>query len=511
MQNRDILGRTENLPRRSLRNLDSSLPLNININLNESDTSSSDSTYSSNSSAFDDSSTSSTMVSDTTETFATNPFSANINPASTNGLKLYQAATATRSETQLLKTTITEAKTFLDAMKDDATKFAWGKLTALITDGDEHRNILRDFRHLTVNKVRLSMNNIFHSRTTTTLPVGRNPVMFSIDPANNDDDKVIFYKRVRANLIGLRIIGSLTATSLASLKLKESIYLWISDTGEEFYDGPTMLQICVEKVNPNTRVGVAHLKENLRNSKLANYDNNVRDMTDKMSSIHDEIVQRGFTHDDFILDLYQALLSGKNEIFTSYIQRKRDDWDAGDDISADNLIKDAITKYNNMVIRKDWKQEEAKNSKIVALTTQVKELQDKLKSSNNSSKDSSKSSGKTNHFNIEEWRLTKSLGNTTEKDGKTWHWCSKQHNNGKGMYVTHKEEDHLGWQEWKNQRKNGRQSKPSSNDSESIHKKEGTNKNMALSDNLKAAMMSKFKCSTSDAEKLWTDVVKQSN
>lgn len=380
-----------------------------------------------------------------------------------------------------------------------------------LTDGNEHRNILRDFRHLTVDKVRLHMNNVFHSRTSTTLPTGQNPIMFTIDPANNNDDKVIFYKRVRANLIGLRIIGSLTPSALASLKLKESTYLWISDTGEEFYDGPTMLQICVEKVNPNTRVGVAHLKENLRNSKLANYDNNVRDMTDKMASIHDEIIQRGFTHDDFVLDLYQALLSGKNDVFTSYIQRKRDDWDTGNDISSDTLIKDAVTKYNNMVIRKTWKQEEAKTSKIVALTTQVKELQDKLNSSSNSTKDSSKSSGKSNHFNIAEWRLTKSFGDTVQKEDKTWHWCSKQHNNGKGMYVTHKEEDHLGWQEWKNQRKTGKSSSSASSSSSAASKTEGTNKTMALSDNLKAAMVTKFKCSSSDAEKLWTDVIKQSN
>jgi hypothetical protein len=345
--------------------------------------------------------------------------------------------------------------------------------------------------------------------------------MFAIDPANDPDDKTIFYKRVRANIIGLRIIKSLNKTSLASLKLKESKYLWISDTGEEFYDGPTMLQICVEKVNPNTRVGVADLKETLRNVKLANFSHNVRDMTDQMTSVYDDIIQRGFTHEDFILDIFRALLSGKNDIFTQYVQRQRDSWDTGTDITPDQLIKETTTKYNNMVVSKTWAQDETKNSKIVALATQVKELQGQLNSQKNQNQNNTKNgnNSSTNRYNIPEWRLTKSFGDSVEKDGTCWHWCSKQHNKGKGMYVTHKESDHLAWQERRSNRggSNSKSSKSSdsnssaSTSSTSKPTNEGTNKSMTLSDNMKAAMVSKFKCSAIDAEKLWADVVKESN
>jgi hypothetical protein len=47
-------------------------------------------------------------------------------------------------------------------------------------------------------------------------------------------------------------------------------------------------------------------------------------MTDKMTSLHDKIIQQGFTHEDFILDLFRALLSGTNDIFSQYIQCQRD-------------------------------------------------------------------------------------------------------------------------------------------------------------------------------------------
>ena len=449
----------------------------------------------------------------TPEVFATNPFSTNINPATTNGLKLYQAATSIRSEEQKLTTTIGKQKEFIDAMKQDATQFSWGILTSQITNGSEKSDILRDFKSLSVEKVRTFTNNIFHHRTDTDLPTtSNNPTMFDIEPATVPDDKIIFYQRVRANIIGLRIINSLSKPSLASLKLKSRLYLWKSSTGEEFYDGPTMLQLCIEKVNPTTRVGVSYLKDALRNAKLATYSNNVLDMTDKMQSHYDEILEKGSKHDDYILDLFRALLTGKNVIFTSFIQRKHDAWDEGKDILSDDLIRDAVTKYQNMVALKTWDQSEPSNSKIAALTTQLRELQDSINSTKVTDKSSNKSTdsdAKKGFLTVAEWRKTKSHGDTVDKDGKTWHWCSKQHNSGKGMYVTHKEEDHTDWQDRKKSRATG----DSVSKSEDSANKAGasTNKSMTLSDNLKTAMVSKFKCSSSDAMKLWSEVVEQSN
>lgn len=71
--------------------------------------------------------------------------------------------------------------------------------------------------------------------------------------------------------------------------------------------------------------------------------------------------------------------------------------------------------------------------------------------------------------------------------------------------MTHKESDH-----WKfynqdvTRKKNVFPNKGTGNDGNDY---KGSNKNMSLSDNLKAAMMTKFKCSDADADKLWTEVV----
>jgi hypothetical protein len=447
--------------------------------------------------------TSTSTVATAVTTFSANPFNGDINPTTSNGLKLYQAGTAARSDTSKLSATIAKSKFFLDAMRDDATKFGWGMLISNI--GSNNLQILHDFKDVKLNEVRGEMNAIFHKRNdkTTLPPNDKNPNMFAIDPATNDSDKIIFYQRVRANMIGQRIYNSLDSTSLASIKLKEHLYLWKTATGEEFYDGVTMLQLLVEKVKPSTRVGRVALKDKIRNSKLANFNHNVCDMLDHMNDNYLEIIKSGGSHEDMVMDLYNALLSSKNEIFNRFIQRSKDSWETEKEVTPEELITLATEKFNNLSEQKQWETAASKseNSKIVALTTQLEELKKTVQASQSSDGTKSKSAGKNQYLEIAEWRKTKSFGDSVTKDGRDWHWCSIKHNNGKGMYVTHREEDHG------NFRRNKKEASPATNSDKAS---KSSNKTMTLSDNLKAAMVTKFKCSDEDAAKLWADVAKSS-
>ena len=433
----------------------------------------------------------------TVTTFSANPFNGNINPTNSNGLKLYQAGTAPRADTSKVSATISKSKAFLEAMRDDATKFGWGMLISNI--GSENLQILHDFREVNLKMVRLTMNPIFYNRTNnTTLPPEKKPNMFDIDPSSQPDDKIVFFKRVRANMIGQRIYTSLDSTSLASLKLKENLYLWKTAAGEEFYDGVTMLQILCEKVKPSTRVGRVALKDKIRNSKLANFNHNVCDMLDHMNDNYNEIIRSGGSHEDMVMDLYSALLTSKNDIFSQFIQRSKDDWETKQDISIEELTTLATEKFNNMSEQRQWDSSASKSdsSKIVALATQVEELQKKLSNANGKQEVPKKPAV---FLEVAEWRKTKSFGASVTKDGRDWHWCSIKHNKGKGMYVTHCEEDHGNFC-----RNKPKESSTSTNSKD----KEATNKSMTLSDNLKAAMVTKFKCSNEEAARLWADVAR---
>ena len=221
-------------------------------------------------------------------------------------------------------------------------------------------------------------------------------------------------------------------------------------------------------------------------------------MLDHMSDTYTEILKSGGSHEDYIMDLYSALLSTKNEVFKSFIQRSKDDWETGSNVSAEELIAMSTEKYNNMYRQNKWKINSSSDSKLVALATQVKELQNQLKNSSNKKGGGKDDQPKKEQYEIAKWRKTKSFGTTVEKDGRTWHWCGIGHNNGKGMYVTHKEEDH--GKRFK--KKDPKSKEKPGND------KGGKDKTLTLSDSLKAAMVTRFKCSNEEAAKLYADVVK---
>ena len=98
-------------------------------------------------------------VATTGTTFSTNSSNGDINPATSNGLKLYQAATTVLTDTSKINATVGKSKAFIDAMRDDSTKFSWGTLISNI--GLNKKQILHDFKNLNLNVISKTMNSIF--------------------------------------------------------------------------------------------------------------------------------------------------------------------------------------------------------------------------------------------------------------------------------------------------------------------------------------------------------------
>ena len=74
-------------------------------------------------------------------------------------------------------------------------------------------------------------------------------------------------------------------------------------------------------------------------------------MLDYTEEKYKEILRHNFTHPDYVMHLFNALLTSKNDIFRSMIQREKDKWELGEKIKPDSLVDKATTKYNNMVLQ----------------------------------------------------------------------------------------------------------------------------------------------------------------
>ena len=310
---------------------------------------------------------------------------------------------------------------------------------AIRIDGGNDLSILRDIRKLKSDNVVLEAKktwNDWATDPTSAVPRNRSDfVVLDIDPTSTDPAHAHhaeqFYRRVRSKMIWKRVVGSISQASKNALMSKKDYFRWQTLTGSFEYDGPTALFLLLEAVNPNTQVDVATLKKKLRDMLLGGNNHNVRESLTAIQTTYTEIEELGFKHDDILMDMFTALLSTKNQVFKDFVQRKKDAWETGSDLTMHKLAEDALNKYNNMIEQRQWQQKESADSKLVALLT------DHLKTGQSGGSLGSKSS-KTS-TSSEAWRMKKK-SDSVERNGKTWHWYPHHKLPGvfNGLYMQHK-------------------------------------------------------------------------
>ena len=151
--------------------------------------------------------------------FELDPYAGNINPVDPDGRKLFLAAMKERDNDKKFTMKQVNAKVFLDAMLHDSSKFSWESLVHSVPVGGngETLSIFRDIRKLKSDFVLLEAKKTWADATTvynSAVPkVTADFQVTDIDPANDPNDEVTFYRRVCSKMIWLRLLGSLSTAS----------------------------------------------------------------------------------------------------------------------------------------------------------------------------------------------------------------------------------------------------------------------------------------------------------
>lgn len=429
--------------------------------------------------------------------FVDDPYHGDINPGTTDGAKLYLKATTAIKEDEKFDLNISTAQKFLDLMRRDSNNFGWGALIRAIPEADANtnKNLLKDHKVLTEEHMKRQAYKTWGNQAAvfnTPVPDGHD--LEDLDPANNQAHRPAFFRRVRSRMIAKRIMGHLKTADMEILKNQAELYTW-SNANKEEMDGPMMLWLLLQACNPSTRVGISELKTDLRNATSAKFQHNVKKLTDFMSSKYREIEEKGQTHQDYQLDLFNALQTVPNPDFASRIRDERQAWEIGGNKQPNQIIAEALTIYNNAVSANRWDDKDPKDAKIMALTTQVEQLVDMQKSysamvTNGSApkpKAAPEPKQKGDFLSIKAWRMKKTQ-DSVQQDGKTWYWCPHHKVEGSydGLYVTHKPEEH---EEWKNNKAQFRKKKTDERKEANSSNDDQSSKKLYINDNLKAALM----------------------
>ena len=112
----------------------------------------------------------------------------------------------------------------------------------------------------------------------------------NLDPENDENHKTRFFKRVRSEMISKAIEAHLSTSSFNKLLINKKDFTWTKVDGTTCYDGPTMLLICLQLVNPSTNIGVKKYILKLEQAIMGKYGNKVPDMLEDMKMYYNSII-----------------------------------------------------------------------------------------------------------------------------------------------------------------------------------------------------------------------------
>jgi hypothetical protein len=261
-------------------------------------------------------------------------------------------------------------------------------------------------------------------------------------------------------LVWHTIKNHLTTTRYKALLVRKKEFAYkYNKTGDITYEGFTLLRMIYIVVKPNVIVDVKDLQNKMKKMTLLTCDNNFHTLAMSLEELQQEInAKKGedFHKDDKLLtELFCAAETTTNKLFAINVSLAKTAWITGKQMDKNNIIQDLCILYRNSVTDGSWSWVSSADSKIIALTTQVKSLQDKLnKASAGKGKPSQKEKQaskvtptKKGQDPRNKWHHTK-VGETTKDPTTrtTLKWCP---HHGTGAYMP---QDH-NHQEWLEKRK----------------------------------------------------------
>lgn len=191
--------------------------------------------------------------------------------------------------------------------------------------------------------------------------------------------------------------------------------------------GPCFLKIIIGKASIDTKAKVLLLRETISNLhvKMNEYGGDVRKFNIYVENVRDALAGRGQTVDELTTHLFKAYEQVSDEQFLMYIRTKRDKYDEEGDISADELMRLAQSKYDLIKHRAEAAalSHPDPKDKIIALEAQLLAL----KASSPPRGPAGKQSKKAGRDPFAWKKVKPKDGDSKIKTvgGKQYHWCDK--------------------------------------------------------------------------------------
>jgi hypothetical protein len=396
------------------------------------------------------------------EIWSENPVTEEFNPGTSTGQKIFLLLSKGPDDGKKFSLSPTEAQDFMSFIRSKAQAFG-PCVTHVPSEWDNTGrplrfvNIIDQYQSIGVDILQRAAFERYSTPVAPTDPIPPQPWNSRIiDPANNANDRSVFYSRVHSSVVAQTIFNSLDPRSLKTLELEKDKFTFYENSGIFKKDGPTQLYCLLKLMDPSTAVNIENHRRAIETTRMHHFGNKVTDMVTDISRHYKIIIDNKmeYNNDTYLRHLFEALESGPNAEFNAQIKSIRKDVDMGigyhSKITPKELISAAITSYNNLVSKDEWGKVDPHQAQIMALTTELNKLREataKTALTTAGSNPPGQFRNANGAWEVEKWR-TEFKGPTIEQDGKTWHWCKHHKSPGcwDGLYVAnHTEATHNKW------------------------------------------------------------------
>ena len=145
------------------------------------------------------------------------------------------------------------------------------------------------------------------------------------------------------------------------------------------------------------------------------------------------LTARGETTHDLLANLFKVYIVVKDRDFVTYIKKKEDEYEEGQEVDVNMLMLQASNKYKTMFENQTWNAPSPEEEKILALESQIQKLKkqkEKPTQDRKGGKDDKKGKKKGKGKPEKPAWMKKPPPDAQKNkpktvDGKTYYWCSK--------------------------------------------------------------------------------------
>ena len=354
--------------------------------------------------------------------FARTPALANmglLNYGTSEGMKIFNSATEGLSTKYNGNTN--DMHVFLKNVRERAHSFGWNSILDIPNEGEGGG----------------TKNLIDHYGLITLETIQQHALTYESALGRNAQNSTQMYKFLYASIS--------EETKLMVLSDQSDYTITSGDTVTQ--NGPAFLKVIIRNTTVDTRSTVFHIRENLNHLDTymaeATYDIDI--FNQYVTSQIEQLAARGEASSDLLINLFSAYMAVPDKKFVEYIEKQKDKYDEGEEVTTKNLMQVALIKYKDRKRADKWQAPSAEEAQIIALTAQVHHLQSNQKTKSNAETGSGKQkAGKKSKSNDKyAWKtIPPSEGEpkTKKVDKKEYHFCMN-HNDGKGAWVIHLPKD----------------------------------------------------------------------